>query len=392
MRLIKLINDFIVFIFIFSMFNDNFLVDILGANILKVIMVIFIITNIGGILNGFAKSLTGITRTFLILFVLLLISMLLVELRDLRVDLVSNIFLVVAIFVIFYYFAFYKDIEKILYFIWFSVMSSIVICYFNKPISPWTFRTTGGTGDPNEFAAQVVSFIFVSIYLYTRNKNLPFLLSSLIFGSYALLKAGSKSAVLTLIILLLYIGLVRYRENLKTLLSIKSMLVALLLVGAFIKFDVMDIKLIKDFMGRTHSTATAEMRYMSWRSGWEMVKHNFWFGVGMGAFAEHNPKYLKKGYLDKSARAAHNIYVKLFAESGALTFVAFLLFVGVLFKTHYFQIIHSDYFWLQASTLSYLIMGFTLGIFYDKYFWLSLAVYTNIVNTFREPDLEAVMA
>ncbi len=392
MGLLKIINDFILFIFIFSMFNDNFMVDMFGDNILKAIMVLFIVTNISGIIKGFAKSLTGITRTFLILYALLVGSMLIVELRDLRVDLEANIYLIIAIFVIFYYFAFYKEIEKILYFVWVSVMSSIVICYFNEPISPWTFRTTGGTGDPNEFAAQVVSFIFLSVYLYTKNRNIPFLLSSVIFGLYGLLKAGSKSAVLTLIILLLYIGLVRYRENLKAFLSIKSMIISILLVVAFIVFDVANMKLIKDFMGRTHSTATAEMRYKSWSAGWEMIKHNFWFGVGMGAFAEHNPKYLRKGYLDKSARAAHNIYVKLFAESGALTFVAFLLFVGVLFKTHYFQIIHSDYFWLQASTLSYLIMGLTLGIFYDKYFWLSIAIYTNVVNTFREPEGEVVLA
>ncbi len=392
MRPLKLINDFIVFIFIFSMFNDNFMVDVFGPNILKNIMVIFIITNIKGIIEGFAKSLTGITRTFLIVFTLLTASMLIVELRDLRTDLEPNMYLIIAIFVIFYYFAFYKEIEKVLYFVWFSVMSSIVICYFNKPISPWTFRTTGGTGDPNEFAAQVASFIFLSVYLYTRNRNIPFLLSSLVFGAYGLLKAGSKSAVLTLIVLMLYIGLVRYRENLKALLSIKSMLAAIVIVIAFIKFDVMDIKLVKDFMGRTHSSATAEMRYKSWQAGWEMIKHNFWFGVGMGAFAEHNPKYLRKGYLDESARAAHNIYVKLFAESGALTFTAFLLFLFILLKTHYFQIIHSDYFWLQASTLAYLVMGFTLGIFYDKYFWLSLAIYTNVVNTFREPEMQRVLA
>lgn len=387
MQPLRIINDFILFLFIFGMYNDNFLVDLFGLNILKVIMVVFIAANIADIIKGFTAKATAISRTFLLLFSLLVISMLVVQLENLRTDLIDNIFFATAIFVIFYYFIYYKDLNKILYFIWISVMASVIICFFNEPISPWTFRTTGGTGDPNEFGAQLASFVFVSIYLYTQNKSLIFLLSSLSFGAYGLLKAGSKSAVLTLIVLLTYIAIVRYRENIKNLLSIKAMLGAILLVSSFIYFDVADNKLIQDFMGRTHSVGTAESRYMSWQAGWEMIKDNFWFGVGMGSFAEHNEKYLKKGYLEKSARAAHNIYVKLFAESGALTFAAFLLFIAILIKTNYFNIIHSDLFWLQASMIAYLIMGMTLGIFYDKYFWLGIAVYANVINSIRQRQL-----
>ncbi len=387
MQPFKIIKDIILFLFIFGMFNDNFLVDVAGANILKIIMILFIAVNLKDIVENIVKNSTGITRTFLLLFFLLITSMLIVQIRDMRTDLVDNIFFSSAIFVIFYYFTFYKELQKVLYFMWLSMMASVVICYFNEPISPWTFRTTGGTGDPNEFGAQLASFIFVSIYLYTQNRNIPFLVSSLAFGMYGLLKAGSKSAMLTLFILLTYIAIVRYRENIKNLFSIKSLLTGILLIWAFIQFDVINSKLVQDFLGRTHSTATAEMRYRSWQSGFNMIKDNFWFGVGMGSFAEHNPKYLTKAYLDKSARAAHNIYIKLFAESGALTFAAFLLFLATLIKTEFFRIIHSDLFWLQASVLAYLIMGMTLGIFYDKYFWLGVAIYANVVNSIQQKRL-----
>ncbi len=387
MPLLRVLNDILLFLFIFGMYNDNFLVDIGGPNILKIIMVTFILVNMKTLIENVTKNFTPIPKTFLLLFFFLMTSMLIVQLRDLRTDLVDNIFFAAAIFVIFYYFTFYKDLKKVLYFMWFSMMVSVVICFFNEPISPWTFRTTGGTGDPNEFGAQLASFIFLSIYLYTQNRNIPFLLSSLAFGIYGLLKAGSMSAMLTLFILLSYIAIVRYRENIKNLFSIKFLLVGVLLIWAFFQFDLANNKLIKDFLGRTHSTATAETRYRSWQSGFNMIKDNFWFGVGMGTFAEHNPKYLRKAYLDESARAAHNIYVKLFAESGALTFAAFLLFLATLIKTEFFRVIHSDLFWLQASVLAYLIMGMTLGIFYDKYFWLGIAVYANVANSLLQKRL-----
>jgi len=78
-----------------------------------------------------------------------------------------------------------------------------------------------------------------------------------------------------------------------------------------------------------------------------------------------------------SATAPHNIYIKLIAESGILVFIVFLTFLGILLLQNLSKIYQTNYIWIYLSFLSLLLMGITIGITYDKYFLLYIAIMLN---------------
>ncbi|MGE5401189.1 MAG: O-antigen ligase family protein [Ignavibacteriales bacterium] len=382
----KAFNSLFVFLFIFSIFNDNFLVDHLGENALKGIFLVFILVNIPKLYrNAMNWKMLGEQKWF---FVFLALNYFVMIFNPGNGDrLFENSLLIISMLVVVVFFIDY-DLKLLLYMNWFTLMVSALICFFNSPISEWTFRKTGGTGDPNEFAAEMLSFLFLSVYLYTQNKNLIFIILSSLGFLYSIMFAASMSSFLVLGIMALLI-LIRYMSMsfTKSLVATSmSLMVAILLLMIF-QEKLESTETVSNLLGRTEQTGTAFTRFNSWKAGLNMFVDKPLMGVGMRMYAENSPKY-SSVYLSEDSVAPHNLFIELIAECGIIIFLAFMIFLYDLMSKYFRIIVHTKYFWLYMSLVAYLLMGLTLGVTYNKFLWLSIAMLMNIQHLLHMEALE----
>jgi O-antigen ligase len=375
--MLNFFNSIIVFSFIFSFFNDNFLVTYLGNSILKLLFILFFFSNALNIYKNFFKSLNNLKYFylfFIVSFVFILIQFLLGITNEL-----TDIFLkYLGIFTIVIFFYRYEKI-KMFYFTWFSILISIIICFFNSPINEWTFRKTGGTGDPNEFATHVLIFLSISLYLYSINKYKTFLFISIFSGIYGLLFAASMSSLLVLSIVITFLSF--------KLLKIKRLLVFIPIILIFFSFNFTKFETINNVLNRSSNLGTADARLNSWKSGFNMVKENTILGVGVNNYEDNTLKYSNL-YLKSDAISPHNVYIKLIAESGLIVFISFIIFLFSLILTNFKLVTKTNNIYLLTSLLSVLLMGLSIGITYDNYFWFAITIYLNILNSIKKENNE----
>lgn len=375
-KLLSYLSDFFILLLIFSFYNDNFLADkIMGENGFKVVFPLFWLFFASTIIQNFKTTNTTQFKLIYVLFAYLFIALLIELFLGWNVSFAPAGSALLAIVSLLIYFNRYP-INKVLYFVWTSMMASVVICYFNQPLDEWTFRTSGGTEDPNEFAGQLLFFLFASFYLYTHNRSKLFLAITLVFFTYGLFKAGSMTSFLVLGIVS-FISLIRlFIVKPEYFLNVKALLLLFTLLIAFTQIDLTKIEAIQNVLGRTKDTGTALFRMHSWVAGIHMIEANPLFGVGGDAFAENEPLY-EEFHMVGSAPAPHNIYIKLLAESGIPAFLLFMAFLVYIIKINFKELLHRNEWFLFSSLLSLLLMGLTLGILYDKYVWLAIALIMN---------------
>lgn len=375
-NIFSILNDILIYVLIFSFFNDNFSVELLGEDVLKIIFFLFIMFNGHTILKNIKKMTLLQDKLFFIFIISFLIIFLLQIIISMPINIIRSIFMLLGYIAIISYFSFYP-LKKTLYSVWVTMMASIVMCYFNDPVTQFTFRTTGGTGDPNEFATQLLAFMFTSIYLFKTNNSKIFIVLTTLFFIYGLFMAGSKSSFLTLgFIFLLYLMKFLF-YNFKDLFNYKLFFGLLIIIVVVTLVDFTHIKAVENMLTRTESTGTAHQRLEAWTAGLHMIERNPLLGVGIDEYSNNTRKYYE-GYI--YATAPHNIYVKLFAETGIFTFVLFLFFITTLLIQGFKILANENEIWLFFAFISFLIMGMTLGFFSDKYFWLFVAI---IMNTYR---------
>lgn len=104
-------------------------------------------------------------------------------------------------------------------------------------------------------------------------------------------------------------------------------------------------------------------------------------------YAENSPKY-SSVYLSEDSVAPHNLFIELIAECGIIIFLAFMIFLYDLMSKYFRIIVHTKYFWLYMSLVAYLLMGLTLGVTYNKFLWLSIAMLMNIQHLLHMEALE----
>lgn len=385
LNIIRLSRGLVVFLFIFSIFNDNLLVDYFGENVLKGIFLVFILTNLRklyqNVLNW--KMLRYIIPFFV--FLMLTYFIMLINFSGFE-RLFENSLLWISMLVIVIYFINY-DLHEILYMVWISLLVSCMYAFVSDPISQWTFRKTGGTGDPNEFAAQILAVLPLSVYLFSISKNLAnkiiVITASIPVFFYSLFLAGSMSSFLVLGFLLPVV-LVRFLSLSFTKGLIVIGLGLLMFIVSLLVFQekLENMEAVQNMLGRTQETGTAQTRMNSWKAGINMFIDKPFLGVGMREYAEYSPRY-SKTFLSSDSVAPHNMFIEVLAESGVIVFIAFVVFLIDLMSKYFSEIRRSDYFWLYMSLLSYVLMGFTLGITYNKFFWLAIAVVMNVHRTLR---------
>lgn len=67
-------------------------------------------------------------------------------------------------------------------------------------------------------------------------------------------------------------------------------------------------------------------RFKYWHAAWQMIKAHPFFGLGVGTFMSNFSKYLPS----TNVSYAHNCYLQIWAETGILSLLSFLIFTGSL--------------------------------------------------------------
>lgn len=382
-KILTVSNDILIFVFVFSIFNDDFLVDYLGAHILKVIFVLFFLFNTKTMFNNLKTMNLTQDKRFYIFFIALIIVFLIKTIMVMPNDPIKSIFLLLSVMSIVLFYSRYP-LKKLFYFIWVSMLVSIIICYFNEPAVYWTFRKSGGTGDPNTFAAEVLVFIFTTVYLFLHNKNRTFLILSIMAFLYGIFYAGSKSAFLALAVILILLMFKYLIYDLKYVFNYKFAVFTIILLFGAMQIDFLKIDVVSKMLDRTKKSGTAEQRFQSWRAGQHMIENHPFLGVGIAQFANNAQKYSE---VRVEHPAPHNLYIRLMAESGIIVFLLFLSFLLTILISNFTYIMYSNYLWIYISLLSLLLMGMTLGLTFHKAVWLYIAILMNINNLIYKKEL-----
>ncbi len=378
--LFNLLYDVVNFVFIFTLYNDNFFVEKFGPLSLRVVFTGFIILNLRRIYKNITnRILLKQLVPFLVFLLLSLFSLIINPGTNDTTKLTNNLLLLISMFVITVCYI-NHPFEKVLYLIWIVIITSVIILVFNSTISRWTFRKTGGTSDPNEFATQLLSFIMISIYLFRKNKSYIFITISVITFLYGLFQAASLSSFLAAFVLGIFI-LIKYLRFAFTKSIITVSILAVVGVFIFISLQdrILNIQAVENVLGRTEKTGTAKTRFQSWNAGLNMLVDKPMLGVGMNNYSANSPKYTRES-LSKDSVAPHNIYLKSLAESGLIVFFSMIIFFFDMLTKYFRSIVNSDYYWIYLSVVAYLLMGFTLGLNYNKYLWLTFALLLNVHN------------
>ena len=375
---LNVLKDLSLFLLIFGMINDNFVVERLAnPNALKIIFIFFILMNFKNILASFLMPKNNVMR-FFYLFISVLSVITFLDIFWGYITLIEGLQVIISISIIFVYISYYPNLERILYFVWISVIVSAIISLFNAPVDQWTFRRSGGTEDPNEFSVHLLMGLSIGFYLYQKHKNLFLLVSTTLLFLYALLYAGSKTAMLVFAILFLYTLVTRFRFIIKKFFSI-PMLILILGLGVFAtQYNFSKLDAVKGMEERAKKFGTAHERFISWKAGLRMFEDNTFLGVGVNKY-ENNVRKYALDFIAEGSLAPHNIIVKILAEVGILPSIAFFIFLYFLLTEKYYYILHSEYYWLSLVVYSTLLMGLTLSITYEKYFWMALAILSNVI-------------
>jgi O-antigen ligase len=132
--------------------------------------------------------------------------------------------------------------------------------------------------------------------------------------------------------------------------------------------------------------SSANARLTAWATALRMVGDNPLLGVGLRNFQARYLEYsLTPTLTGGTTYVAHNSYLQIWAESGSLAFVAYLLMLGTVFVTcrRVFQMgrLRPELAWagnyarlMEATTVGFLVGAFFLnrGHFDLIYHWLAL--------------------
>ncbi len=395
----KWIKDIVLFIFIFVSFNDMVATEYISNAIIKIAFGLFLITHIDELYQMFLEKKTLTVKIFLTFIAVTSIVTIityfaksdLIYITDMPVVAFMRL---LSFLVIFIYVTYTKEFEKLLYMIWISMIVSSVIAFFSQPYEQWTFRRVGGTGNPNDFAAQLLPAIFITVYLFKKNHSKIFLFGSILFFLYTMIYAGSKSSFLVLAIILLILFVAKFKTVISYFANLRGVLIILSLVAVMggTAIYMQQDTAIKGLQERAKSTGTMQQRFIIWRAGGEMIRDNFFLGVGFAQFPKVSGGYIKN-YLPPEALPSHNDFIKIFAESGVFSFVTFVAFIISLFSSYLREIFSSDYIWIYIASLSVILMGLTIPSLHHKDFWFTLSLVSHAIYYFymqREKNFSKV--
>jgi O-antigen ligase len=224
----------------------------------------------------------------------------------------------------------------------------------------------GGSNGRAAYAAQATLFTF-GVFSAIKMFRVRIVAALLIcVGFYCVLFSYSRGAYLALALGLVYLALVRMRW------LILVMVVALPFVGAIMPQSV--IQRVTMTYQDDEMDASSETRLQIWKHALQTSLRDPVFGVGFDTY-----RYYRA---DEELHDTHNVYVKVYVETGVFG-LAFLLalFGGAFFSARRLSIISTDEFdrALGLGFSAYMIAVIVTNLFGDRWTYPELSANTWIL-------------
>ncbi|MBU0993301.1 MAG: O-antigen ligase family protein [Proteobacteria bacterium] len=277
------------------------------------------------------------------------------------------------------------------------------------PSSDPTDRVTGLLADPNYFALLLCSAFPLSVYmLKVENRTIYkyFWFSIIIVIVISLVKTYSRSG---LVVLGLTIGMmaIYYRDILK---AFSPRYLGLIIAAIIISLSTISILIPDSYVERIKSLgalaggiSNVEDRSLGRRTaylnvGMTVVKNHPFLGNGPGSFPENFAKseyaralaFKTQGADGDLYRMAHNTYLEILSEVGALGFLSFIflmLMANRNFKRARINYLRNDntmkadlvmHLWFSFIAIAFFLLF--LSSIKNKYLWILLAVSQIVLN------------
>ena len=354
------IKSIILFLLIFIIFNDTFIAGQIGLFSMRIIYALFLIFFLNDMINGL-KNLSGLVNISIFSFLILLIITSIiytVSVANYPYENLYNMIIITAIFLVFYQYDNYNIRKSILLAVIFSSIYSLV-----RPdtISEWTFRKTGGTGDPNEFACHVI-LASVITWNYINNHFLKYILTA--FFIFIIILSGSITGGLCYFFIICY----KIISHIKAKISFKSL--SLIIIGMIslysfiIRIDLFNLYILRALNNSNNFIS----RQNAWINGISLFRENWYtFLIGGGPnFFDQRNSLLVSSKMD-TAIAAHSMYIEILADTGIIGFILLICPIIYIISRNLFNPKYDIFFIM-------LFMSLSLSMTYEKYFWLIFAL------------------
>ncbi|HPT08741.1 MAG TPA: O-antigen ligase family protein [bacterium] len=242
-------------------------------------------------------------------------------------------------------------------------------------------RAYGATDHPNIFGALMFFAIFFVILLMIKNnyKGTKATISylALFFYSIALCVSFSRSAILALVISLIFLFIVFFFTDKKLFRKFLPIILSLIFLGGalFLLFKPLILTRI-EASSRLEKISINERQEQN-NTALEIISDNVWLGVGLGNY--HNELLNREVDLKPyEAQPVHNVFLLIWSEIGLWGLLLFLYFIIYLFKINIEKLYYIPIFialfvfmlfdhWLWSLPGSYLFLFFILSLtFYFK--------------------------
>jgi putative inorganic carbon (HCO3(-)) transporter len=241
--------------------------------------------------------------------------------------------------------------------------------------------------DPNYLgtflSVAIVAALGMAVYARRLRAAAPWLATAAVCAAGLQLtfsRSGWVGAILGVVVLLLTVAFRSRRATLVALVALVALTAVLVMSGTLLRFQSMT---------DTGNDPSASTRYLQIGSTLDMIRDNWLFGTGLGAFDRAYPMYRRSGSVDTITKP-HELPLALWAEMGLPALIAELTIVSGLAWTLWRR---RKQRWNQylaigvAAFLAVLAQSFFQYYLYFEYLWFGLALAVAAAR-FEEPSAE----
>jgi O-antigen ligase len=258
----------------------------------------------------------------------------------------------------------------LMYFFSATIIALIAIIYFLGGFLTYDGRLEAIFNSPNYLAMYLSPAVIIFIFQIKKDKiKLILPMGLIVITLYLTYSYATWLAVIISVVITLYW---KHRNNLK-----KSFFVNLLLVAVVVLILIFSQKNNDKFKAivELNKRSSIASRMIVWRASQQMIKDNFWLGIGPGNFQKNYLQYQKfyAPYLEWEMPHPNNLYLTFWLYGGVFGLMGFLGLVALFFQRI------SQEIKIESKRILFMALGIMLiilihGIFDTTYFKNDLAL------------------
>ncbi|MBC8214223.1 MAG: O-antigen ligase family protein [Candidatus Marinimicrobia bacterium] len=240
--------------------------------------------------------------------------------------------------------------------------------------------------NPNGFSRSVGLAFLVLIYSinsghFIRNSFIKYFGTILIGLVIVLAQSRGTYIALLFALIPLFIG-VKFKHKRKNI-------VVFFILSIFLFLNFQDI-IVENVLVRIRDYESLGGRKVIWEVAYNMIKDNFWLGVGFGNFPDIFGVYSfqLRGWVANSS--SHNVYISLLSELGIIGLTVFILFQSKILKNIIRLPNNSNYSekLLYALFIYLIIGGMTNSIHFEKFYWFGFGIIIAMTRVLVPMDVQ----